>query len=91
MDAESQLKCTFTTPFGRFCPTRGPYGLTSLPEILSKKMDHVIEGLKGVVKSMDDFLVFGNTENEYNENLVALLSRLAEHGVNLNLEKCLFN
>ena len=63
----------------------------SLPEIFSKKMDHVIEGLKGVVKSMDDFLVFGNTENECNENLVALLSRLAEHGVTLNLEKCLFN
>ena len=40
---------------------------------------------------MDDFLVFGNTENEYNENLVALLSRLAEHGLTLNLEKCLFN
>ena len=91
MDAESQLKCTFTTPFGRFCPTRGPFGLMSLPEIFSKKMDHVIEGLKGVVRSMDNFLVFGNTENEYNENLVALLSRLAEHGVTLNLEKCLFN
>ena len=91
MDAESQLKCTFTKPFGRFCPTRGPFGLTSLLEIFNRKMDHVIEGLKGVVKSMDDFLVFGNTENDYNENLVELLSRLAEHGVTLNLEKCLFN
>ena len=27
MEKESQLKCTFTTPFGRFCPTRGPFGL----------------------------------------------------------------
>ena len=77
--------------FWSFLPTRGPFGLTSLPEFFSKKMDHVIEGLKGVGKSMDDFLVFGNTENEYNENLVALLSRLAEHGLTLNLEKCLFN
>ncbi|XP_065672064.1 uncharacterized protein LOC136089896 [Hydra vulgaris] len=38
MDIESQLKCTFTTPFGQFCPTRGPFGLTSLPEIFSKKI-----------------------------------------------------
>ena len=40
---------------------------------------------------MDHFLVFGNTENKYNKNLVGLLSRLSEHGVALNLEKCLFN
>ena len=43
MDVESQLKCTF----GCFCPTRGPFGLTSHPEIFSKKMDHVIDDLKG--------------------------------------------
>lgn len=27
LDEEPQLLCTFTTPFGRYCPTRGPFGL----------------------------------------------------------------
>uniref|UniRef100_A0A7M5X5M8 Reverse transcriptase domain-containing protein n=1 Tax=Clytia hemisphaerica TaxID=252671 RepID=A0A7M5X5M8_9CNID len=55
LSEESQLKATFTTPFGRYCPTRAPFGLTSMPEIFSKKMDEVVEGLEGVIKSMDDF------------------------------------
>ena len=67
LETESQLKCTFTTPFGRFCPTRAPFGLTSLPKIFSKKMD--IEKLNSVVKSMDDFLVFGDMEENYSDNL----------------------
>ena len=65
MDQDSKLKCTFTTPFGRFCPTRAPFGLTSLPEIFSKRMDQVVNKLEGVAKSMDDFLVFGSTFEEY--------------------------
>ena len=44
LDQDSQLKCTFTTPFGRFCPTRGPFGLTSLPEIFNKRIDSIIHG-----------------------------------------------
>ena len=65
MDQDSKLKCTFTTPFGRFYPTRAPFGLTSLPEIFSKRMDQVVNKLEGVAKSMDDFLVFGSTFEEY--------------------------
>jgi len=29
LDEESQLKATFITLFGRYCPTRGPFGLAS--------------------------------------------------------------
>ena len=60
LDEESQHMTTFITPFGRYCPTRAPFGLTSMPEIFSKRMDKLIDNLPGVVKkSMDDFLVFG--------------------------------
>ena len=81
----------YHTPFGRFCPTRRPFGLTSLPEIFNKKIDSIIKGVTGVVKSMDDFLVFGHTESEYKDNLHMLLNKLMEHGVTLNKEKCVFN
>ena len=90
MDQDSKLKCTFTTPFGRFCPTRAPFGLTSLPEIFSKRMDQVVNKL-GVAKSMDDFLVFGSTFEEYMGRLRALLKKFEEEGLTLNSEKCVFN
>ena len=52
---DSQLCATFITPFGRYCPTCGPFGLAFMPKIFSKRMDKIILGLEGVVKSMDDF------------------------------------
>ena len=39
LDAESQLFVTF----GQFAPTKGPFGLATLPEIFSRKMDEVIK------------------------------------------------
>ena len=37
LDKASQELTTFITPIGRFCCTRGPYGLSSMQEIFSKK------------------------------------------------------
>ena len=39
---------------------------------------------------MDDILVFGNSYEQHDERLEAVLRRLEEHGVTLNLEKCEF-
>ena len=90
LDEESQIKATFITPFGRYCPTRGPFGMSSMQEIFNKKMDWVISGLEGVVKSTDDFLVFGSTLEEHDKHLKALLQRFEENKVTLNTEKCIF-
>lgn len=48
LNEDSQLKATFITPFGRYCPTRGPFALTLMPEILSKKMDEIVQEFPGV-------------------------------------------
>ena len=90
LDEESQLKATFITPFGRFCPTRGPFGLSSMQEIFNKRLDKIISGLPGVVKSTDDFLVTGKDMAEHDERLRGLLKRLSDHGVTLNPTKCKF-
>ena len=50
LDENSQLAATFLTPFERYCPTRGPFGLSSMPEIFSKRIDHIVQGLPGVVE-----------------------------------------
>ena len=47
--------------------------MSSMQEIFNKRMDFVIDGLEGVVKSTDDFLVFGATMEEHDKHLRALL------------------
>ena len=90
LDEESQRKCAFITPFGRFCPTRAPFGLTSMPEIFNRKMDEIIEGLNEVVKSMDDFLIYGKDAKEHDVRLRRFLYCLKLNCITLNLEKCVF-
>ena len=90
LNEKSQELTTFITPVGRFCCTRGPYGLSSMQEIFSKKMDIVIEGLKGVVKSTDDFLVYAKTKKELEDRTEKLLERFEKYGVTVNVRKCLF-
>lgn len=90
LNEESQLYTTFITPIGRFCCTRGPFGMNSMQEIFNKKMDAIIEGLPGIAKSTDDFLIYAKTEEGHDERLRSLLHRFKENGVTVNPEKCQF-
>ena len=90
LDEESQELTTFITPIGRFCCTRGPYGLCSMQEIFGKKMDLVIEGLEGIVKSTDDFLIFATTPELLRERTRKLFQRFVDNGVTINVKKCEF-
>ena len=90
LDEESQRKWAFTTPFGRFCATRAPFRLKSMTEIFNRKIDEIIEGLDGVVKSMDDFLIYDKDAKEHDMRLKRFLYRLKLNGITLNLKKCVF-
>ncbi len=91
LDEDSQNMCTFTTPFGRYSPTKTPFGLNSMPEIFTKRLDNLLSHLSGVARSMDDMLIHGETEEEHDERLYRLLKVLEENGITLNLDKCKFN
>ena len=90
LDEESQLKATFITPFGRFCPIRGPFGLSSMQDIFNKWLDMIISGLPGVVKGTDAFLVPGKDMVEHDVHLRGLLKRLSDHGFTLSPAICKF-
>ena len=47
-----------------------------MQEIFRKKMDVVIEGLTGAVKSTDDFLIYAKTRDILRERTKELLKRL---------------
>ena len=87
---KSRPLTTFVTPFGRYCFNKLPFGITSAPEIFQKRMNRILEGLKGVICHMDDVLVFGATMEEHDANLLAVLKRLEEAGATLNSRKCKF-
>ena len=55
----SQELHTFITPFSGYCPSRGPFRPSSVPETFNKRLDHIIEGLAGVAKSITNFLIYG--------------------------------
>ena len=47
--------------------------------------------LEGVVCLIDDILIYGNTQEEHDERLLAVLNRLEEAGLTFNRDKCEFS
>lgn len=54
-------------------------------------MCNILTRLKGVVCLIDDVLVCGTTQEEHDQNLLAVLRRIQEVGLTLNREKCEFS
>ena len=88
---DSQQYTTFISPFGRYCFKKLPFGIASAPELFQRRISAVLQGLDGVLCHMDDVLIFGATNAEHDQRLMAALSRLEKAGVTLNPSKCKFN
>ena len=54
-------------------------------------MNRILEGIVGVVCLVNDILIFGETQEEHDAQLFAVLLRLEEAEVTLNLAKCEFH
>ena len=54
------------------------------------KFDRLIKAHIGVLNISDDILIYGQTQEQHDENLSALLSRLRENYLTLNKDKCVF-
>ena len=91
LSPESIPLTTFITPFGRFCFRRLPFGITSAPEHFQRRMSEILGDLEGVVCLIDDVLVHGRTQEEHDERLFQVLSRLQKEGLTLNEVKCKFS
>ena len=88
---ESRPLTTFITPWGRFCFNVLPFGISSVSEKFQKTMNQILFGLEGVECNIDDVLVHGKDQQQHDERLGAVLKRLLEAGVTLNLDKCVFS
>ena len=62
------------------------FGVSSGSEKFQKNMNQILQALEGVECSIDDVLVHGKNQEEYDERLEAVLKRLVEAGVTFNLD-----
>ena len=53
-------------------------------------MNVLLKDLDGVLCLMDDVLVYGKSQSEHDERLVAVLKPIEECGMTLNSDKCEF-
>ena len=66
------------------------YGVSSAFESFQKQVESVIAGCEGARNISDDILVWAETEEQHNQRLNEVLSRLSNAGLKVNKEKCIF-
>ena len=89
LDEASTDLTTFNTPYARYKYMRLPYGISSAPEIFSRKMHEMFEDLEGVENFVDDLVVWGSSKQQHDERLKAVMERAAERNLKFNREKCI--
>ena len=83
-------KTAVITPFGLFEFLRMPFGLKNAAQAFQRLMDTVLADLPFLFVYLDDVLVASKNMAEHMEHLRTLFSRLAKHGLIINLKKCIF-
>ena len=86
---EDRLKTTFITPWGCFCYTVLPFGLTNGSTQYQKRANVALSPYIGsfVKDFIDDFCVY-STRQEHCKKVQMVLQRYDECGVQLNPKKC---
>ncbi|UYV79315.1 K02A2.6-like [Cordylochernes scorpioides] len=84
---EVSLLTTMSTPYGRYCYTRMPYGLSSAPEIFQRIIHQLYLGVPNVVTYMDDVLIYSDSETEHLKILEQVLKIARENGLKFDKTK----
>lgn len=91
ISVDSQAFTTFATPFGNYKWTRLPMGPSNAPGHFQKQMSITVfwkEVHRILEVYLDDLIVWGNSEDEFMERLEITFTRLTEHNLTLNPDKC---
>ena len=86
--AADRHKTAVITPFGLFEFLRVPFGLRNAAQAFQRMMDQVAGDLDFIFIYLDDILVASASEEEHLRHLEMLFNRLEEHGLVVNVDKC---
>ena len=90
LEEESREITTFITHTGLYRFKRLLFGVNSAPEMYQHILAQIVSDLDGVVNFVDDLIVYASSEEEHDNRLQKLLSRLKDKGLTLNKDKCDF-
>ena len=88
LDYKSSLLTTFITPWGRYRFVYLHRGLSCAQDIFQIMMDQILECCKGVIGITKDVVIYGDDDEDHNQNLHNFMCRAHEHGLVFNGEKC---
>ena len=84
---ESRYITCFITEFGTYEYCRAPMGLNSSGDEFCRRSDDAIQSLVGVLKLVDDILVYASNYDELFRRVEAVLQRCTEHNITLSKKK----
>jgi hypothetical protein len=90
LSEECRYITTFRTPLRLKRYKRLSQGIKSAQEQFHHTLETKLAGFEGVKNNIDDFYVHGKTIEEHDQRLLALLDRLNEIGLTVNIDKCEF-
>ena len=90
LDEESKPLTTFLTEFGRYRYCRAPMGLVSSGDEFCARTDKALADLPGVMKLVDDILIYGSNVKEILTRIRNVFERCREWGITLSKKKYQF-
>ena len=87
LEESSRYITTFICEWGTFEFCRAPMGLNCSGDEFCRRSDEALEDLDGVLKLVDDILVYGETYEQLFERAEAVLKRCTERNITLSRKK----
>ena len=89
MDPKTRKKTTITTPFGRYCYNKMPFGIKNAPAIFQDLMQRVLVDCREFASVYtDDIVIHSGTEEEHVEHIRLVLEALRKAGLTAKPSKC---
>ena len=87
LDEDSRHITTFICEWGTFEFCRAPMGLNCSGDEFCKRSDKALNGLEGVMKLIDDILIYAENYEQLFQRAEAVLQRCTEHNITLSRKK----
>ena len=82
---KSMLLTTFSTPFGRYCFTRMPFGICFASEVLHNRAYQTFGDIADVHIIADDMMLASENERDHDQLITAVLKKARANSIKFNL------